>query len=94
MYPRASAGPSAGTSERTARGVSNASYRLATQELEAAEAVRDPEILVGRDVPEVPDERAHDRRVHALQLLVRAAGDERERPRAYVGQIEQQLLVG
>ena len=45
----------------------------------AAEAVHEPEVLVGGDVREVPDQRAHDRVELALELGVVEVRDERER---------------
>ena len=66
--------------------------QLGAQQLAAAEAVRDPEVLVGGDVSEVPRERAHDRRVHARELLLAAARRERERVGTRTFEVEQQLL--
>ena len=46
----------------------------------------EPEVLVGGDVREVPDQRAHERVDLALELGVRQVRDERERPLAGVPQ--------
>ena len=40
------------------------------QQLQSGLAVGQPQILVGRDVREVPDERAHDRRERALERRI------------------------
>ena len=42
-------------------------------------AVDEPEVLVGGDVREVPDERRHQRVDLALEVLARERRDERER---------------
>ncbi len=61
------------------------------QQLEARVAMGQPQVLVGGDVAEIPDERAHDRRVHALQVLVAESGDQRERARAGLVKIGERL---
>ena len=48
------------------------------QERLAGEAVHEPEVLVGGDVAEVPDERAHDRIDLRLEVGVAEVGDELE----------------
>ena len=45
----------------------------------AAVPVDEPQVLVGRDVREVPNERAHQRRVRGLDVRVRERGDEIQR---------------
>ena len=52
----------------------------------AAEATDEPQVLEGGDVAEVPDERAHQRRVDALEVLVADAGDEGQRALTRLGQ--------
>ena len=51
-------------------------------ELQAAQALRKPQILVCADVSEIPRERAHDRRVRVLELLLGQVRDQRKRVRA------------
>jgi hypothetical protein len=51
---------------------------LGAQERLAGEAVHEPEVLVGRDVPQVPRERAHDRVDLALELPVVEMRNDRE----------------
>jgi hypothetical protein len=51
---------------------------LGTQQRLVGEAVHEPQVLVGRDVPQVPRERAHDRVDLALELLVVEVRDDRE----------------
>jgi hypothetical protein len=48
----------------------------------APRSLREPEVLERGDVAEVPDERAHQRVVDAMKVLVAHALDERERPPA------------
>jgi hypothetical protein len=55
---------------------------LGVQELPAADAVADPQVLVGRDVREVPDQRGHERIDHALEVARREVGDQGQRRRA------------
>jgi hypothetical protein len=43
---------------------------LSAKRFPAADPANEPELLEVGDVPEVPDERAEDRRVDAVQLLV------------------------
>ncbi len=57
---------------------------VAAQQRLAAMAMHDPEILVGGDVAEVPVQRAHQRVLDALEVVVVEARDERERPIAGV----------
>ncbi len=64
---------------------------LGAQQLEAAVAVGEPQVLVGGDVAEVPHQRAHDRRVHALELLVVERRDQRQRSLARGAHREQHL---
>ena len=52
---------------------------VGAQQLLAAVAVADPQVLVGGDVREIPHQRAHDRRELLLEPLVREVGDEPER---------------
>ena len=47
--------------------------QVGPQQLPATEPVGHPEVLVGGDVAKVPRERAHDRGVHARELLLAAA---------------------
>ena len=49
-------------------------------------AMDEPQVLEGGDMPEIPDERAHQRRVHALEIVVADAGDQRQRALARLGQ--------
>ena len=58
----------------------------------AAEAVDEPEVLEGGDVPEVPDERAHQLRVHSLEVAVGDRGDQRKRSLPCLGQRSGQRL--
>jgi len=53
---------------------------LAAQRLAAADPLDQPELLEVRDVAEVPSERAEDRRVDLVELLVGERLDEEERP--------------
>ena len=48
--------------------------QLLVQQGPAAQPVHDPQILEGRDVAEVPDQRAHQRGMDALQVGVRDTG--------------------
>ena len=66
-----------GTEQRevapAARGVSKASYirgEVLTQQRALAVTVHEPQVLVCRDVREVPDQRAHQRGVDALEVGV------------------------
>ena len=59
---------------------------LGAQQRQPGVAVGQPQILVGGDVREVPDERAHDRRVGALERRVVEVRDERVRRAARVAQ--------
>ena len=86
--PRSRRAPRAAS--RTRRTARASSGRSSSQ---AAVAVAEPQILVGGDVAEIPDQRAHDRRVHALELLVAEPGDQRERARARLHQVGERLLV-
>jgi hypothetical protein len=43
---------------------------LPSKRLAAADSLNEPELLEVRDVPEIPDQRAEDRVVDAVQLLV------------------------
>ena len=52
---------------------------VAAQQVAAAVAMDEPEVLVGGDVAEIPVQRAHQRVLHALEILVREAGDQRKR---------------
>ena len=56
--------------------------QIRAQQLQARVAMSEPQVLVGGDVTEIPDERAHDRRVHALEIRVADSRDQRERARA------------
>ena len=49
-------------------------------------AARDPEVLERRDVTEVPHQRAHERVVDALEILVAHRLDQPQRPLACLGQ--------
>ena len=60
--------------------------QLRSHQGEAAAAVREPQVLERGDVAEIPDERAHQRRVDALERAVVQVRDERERARARVAQ--------
>ena len=53
--------------------------QLRVQQRLAAVAVDEPEVLVGRDVAEVPDQGAHQRGVRGLDVGVGQRGDEVER---------------
>jgi hypothetical protein len=56
---------------------------LRVERLVAAQAARDPELLVGRDVAEVPYRRAHDGvRPHRQRGVVERL-DQQQRPRAH-----------
>ncbi len=48
------------------------------QEVEAAGPVAHPHVLIGGDVAQVPHQRAHERIVHAIQVLVRHRLDQSE----------------
>ena len=50
--------------------------QVGAQQRPAAVAVRQPQVLERRDVAEVPDERAHQRRVDALEILLVDAVDQ------------------
>jgi hypothetical protein len=54
-------------------------HQVRAQELEAGAAVAEPQILVRRDVPEVPHQRAHQRVVHPVQVGLVHQRHERER---------------
>ena len=54
------------------------------QQLQSREPVRQPQVLVGGDVTEIPRERAHDRRVHARQLILVEMRNKRERALARI----------
>jgi hypothetical protein len=58
---------------------------IRSQGWQAARALREPEVLEGGDVPEVPHERAHQRIVDVIEVLVADALDEREGPPARIG---------
>ena len=60
--------------------------QVAAEHRLAAEAMDEPQVLERGDVPEVPDERAHQRRVDALEVLVADVGDECQRALARLGQ--------
>ena len=82
-YSHASAVRRNGSSPRPARGVSIASYtstRSARSIGSLAVAVDEPQVLERGDVPEVPDERAHQRRVDPLEVLVGDRRHQRQRP--------------
>ena len=66
---------------RGLEGVVDIGQLLAQQRL-AAEAMHDPEVLEGGDVAQVPDQRAHQRGVDPLQLLIGEGGHQLERPLA------------
>ena len=66
--------------------------QLLAQERLSAEAMHDPEVLEGGDVAEVPDQRAHQRRVDLLQLLVGERRHQLERPRACLPEVIDRLL--
>ena len=53
---------------------------LLAQQRASAEAVDQPQIFERRDVAEVPDERAEDRRVDAFEIGVGDRSHQRERP--------------
>jgi len=53
--------------------------KLAAQHPLATETVHEPQILEGGDVTEVPDQRAHQRRVHALHVAFGDRIDQRQR---------------
>ena len=53
--------------------------QLRVQQRLAAVAVDEPQVLVGRDVAEVPHQRAHQRGMRGLDIDVRQRGDEVER---------------
>ena len=59
-----------------------------------AAAVHEPQVLERRDMPEVPDERAHQRRMDALQVGVRELLHERQRALAGLGQTLDGLSLG
>ena len=60
--------------------------QLGAQQRLAAEAVHQPQVLVRRDVREVPRERAHDRLVLGLDVGVAEGGDESEGALAGLGE--------
>ena len=61
----------------------------------AAEAVHEPQVLEGGDVPEVPHQRAHQLRVHALEVLGAHRLHQREGPLArHVEAVEEGVGVG
>ena len=66
--------------------------QLRMQQRPAGEAVVEPQVLVGRDVPEVPHERAHDRVDHALEVLVGEVADQRQRPCALGLELADELV--
>jgi hypothetical protein len=57
---------------------------IGAQQRLAGEAMHEPQVLVGGDVRQVPDERAHDRVDLALEIVGREVRDEVVRPRANV----------
>ena len=61
------------------------------QQLQAGVAVGQPQVLVGGDVREVPHERAHDRRVRALELAVVEVGHQLQRAAAGLVQGRERL---
>ena len=71
-----------------ARGLERVVHRgqLGLQQRGAAVAVDEPQVLVGGDVREVPDQRAHQLGVGRLDVGVGQRGDERER--ALAGLVE------
>ena len=60
--------------------------QVGPQQLEPAGPVAEPEVLEGRDVAEVPDQRAHQRVVHAVEILVGDRLDQRQRALAGLGE--------
>ena len=58
--------------------------QLGVQQRLTAVAVDEPQVLVGGDVGEIPDERAHQRRVRGLDVRVGERRDQLERPPARV----------
>ena len=64
-------------------------HELGTQRLEPAASHREPEVLEGRDVPQVPDERAHQRVVDPVQVLLAQRRHQGER--ALADLVEQRL---
>ena len=64
-----------------------------TQHRPLAEPVDEPQVLERRDVPEVPDQRAHQRRVHPLEVLVRDGRDQSHGPLARLVERPEDLHV-
>ncbi len=56
--------------------------------------VGQPQVLVGGDVREIPHERAHDRRVRALELAVVEVGHQLQRAAAGLVQGRERLGGG
>jgi len=61
---------------------------LAAQRLPATDPPDEPELLEVRDVPEIPDQRAEDRRVDAVELLV---GERLDQPEGVTACLSQPL---
>jgi hypothetical protein len=51
--------------------------QVGPERLEPARPLAEPEVLEGGDVPEIPDERAHERIVHAVHVRLGDGRDER-----------------
>ena len=64
---------------------------VSSQQLAATVAMAQPQVLIGGDVGEIPHQRAHDRRVNALELLVVELRHERQRALTRRAQRAQQL---
>ncbi len=60
----------------------------------AAIAVDQPQVLEGGDVPEVPDQRAHQRRVNEFEVLLGHRLHQRQRARACLGERLNGLRLG
>jgi hypothetical protein len=69
-------------------------HQLRPQRLDAGTAHADPEVLEGRDVAEVPDERAQQRAVHPLEVVGRDRLDQRERSLACLAERARVVLRG
>ena len=67
---------------------------LAVQRLAAADRLHQPELLEVGDVAEVPGQRAEDRRVDAVELLVVERLDQLQRARARLGEAFRDRCLG
>jgi plasmid stabilization system protein ParE len=68
--------------------------KLPVQRLPPPDRLHQPQLLEVGDVPEVPGQRAQDRRVDRVQLLVVERRDQRQRPLARLGESVRDRCLG